>query len=121
MAEDRPGAGLLRGLGRYATQLVLVYPLAGILAVPLLLLLSKAGMDGNLGPGVLFAGFAAISCLFSGVLVGWIAGKKFPGLIRSGVWTWVLPTAILLFDVLPGSQIAHYGYVYATSDNEGLG
>jgi hypothetical protein len=101
--------------------LALAYPLTIIVAVPLFLLLSKAGLDGSIASGVRFVGFDALSSLYTGVLVGWIVGKRFPALMRGGAWVWAVPTAVILFDLVPGSQIAHYGYVYTTGDNEGLG
>jgi hypothetical protein len=41
----------LKTLARYTAQLLLVYPLTLIAGIPLFLLLSKLGIDGNLGHG----------------------------------------------------------------------
>jgi hypothetical protein len=92
----------------------------------LFLLLPKLGIEGNLGYGINFAGFDALICAYMGFIVGWVSGKKYSSLIRTGLWIWVLPTTVALCDIVPallqsGATPRLSEYVYATGDNEGLG
>jgi hypothetical protein len=119
-------SSILGPLARYTAQLLVLYPLTLIAGIPLFFLLPKCGIDGNLGYGVNFAGFDALICVYMALLVGWVSGRQIPSLVRTGLWIWLLPTAVALYDIAPAllqSQAAPRltEYVYATGSNEGLG
>ena len=124
--EPHPEASFWGTLARYSAQLLVPYPLTLIAGIPLFLLLPKVGIDGDLGHGVTFAGFDALICLYVALLVGWVSGKRMPSLIRTGLWVWLLPTALALYDIVPALLQSHVAPrlsedVYATGNNEGLG
>jgi hypothetical protein len=123
--EHPDATNILKTLARYTAQLLLVYPLTLIAGIPLFLLTAKLGIDGNLGHGVSFAGFAALICIYMGFLVGWLSGMRIPSLIRTGAWIWLLPTAFVLYDIVcalrSGAATRLSEYFYATGDNAGLG
>jgi hypothetical protein len=127
--DDRSGCAtvVLWPLVRYGSQILLAYPLVAIVGIPFKALLSWWGMSDSLSPTVSFAGFAALTYLYAGLLVGWIVGKLKPALIPTGLWTWLPPVTLLAFDVGPALfrpffLASRYSeYVYATGSNEGLG
>lgn len=120
-----PTGSLLGHFGRYTSQALFAYPLTLLSAIPLFLLFSKLGIDGTLGSGVTFAGFAALICLYMGALIGYVVSVWIPSLVPTGRWIWVPLTLFVLGDIIPNllrSQSApgFLEYVYATGDNEGL-
>jgi hypothetical protein len=113
---------VLKSAFRYFLQLILSYPAAYIAGMPI----SAFLFNGGEVPGIHFAGYEALACLFVSPLIGWIVGRYAPSFIPTGLWIWVLPVAA----VLPGLlwERAHPrpvpwlpDYLFATSSNEGLG
>jgi hypothetical protein len=118
---------VLRPLVEFGLQFLLSYPLITIAASPLTALLSFRGMSDSLGQGVTFAGFGALTCLYTGAIVGWIVARLLPTFIATGLWIWLPPVTFLSVDILPAlfqplllsSRLSED--IYATGDNEGLG
>ncbi len=94
---DRPSRGV-----PFILQLLLVYPCAALLAWPLLSLYDHELAVHGFGRGgdPMYA-LDAVFFAAAGLLLGWIAGRRWPQLRVSGRWIWIVPAVIFLWEFLP--------------------
>lgn len=95
-------------------------------SVPFSALLSILGLSGEHPSHTHFAGYEGIVCLFVGIAVGWIIGRKVPAFVPIGRWIWVLPAIVVFPDMVReglSSQPVPWlpEEFFATGGNEGLG
>lgn len=95
-------------------------------SVPFQSLLSFLGFSGEHSSQTYFAGYEGIVCIFLGIVVGWITGRKVRKFLPIGRWIWVLPAIVVFPDIareVLNSQPVPWlpEEFFATGDNEGLG
>jgi len=111
---------------RYFLQLLVFCPVIVLASVPFSALLSILGLSGEHPSNTHFAGYEGIVCLFVGIAVGWIIGRKVPECVPIGRWIWVLPAIVVFPDMVReglSSQPVPWlpDEFFATPGNEGLG
>lgn len=85
----------------YFLQLIFSVPGVMIASLPFWAVLLKLGLNEG-HQQAKFAGYEALVFLYVGVLVGWWMAHRAPLLTGSGCWIWVVPTSIILLDVVRG-------------------
>jgi hypothetical protein len=122
--DDSPG--FLKPAFRYFLQLLFFCPAIMLATVPFSGLLSLLGLSGKHPSDTYFAGYEGIGCLFVGIAVGWIVGRKAPSFVPIGRWVWVMP-AIVVFPAMVREGLSSQPVpwlpdeFFATGGNEGVG
>jgi hypothetical protein len=119
-------SGFLTAALRYFLQLLVFCPVVMLAGIPFSALLSILGLSGEHPSHTRFAGYEGLVCLFVGITVGWIMGRKVPSFVPIGRWIWVLPAIVVFPDMVrEGLRSQPVPWLpeefFATGGNEGLG